>query len=102
MNKEALSVLGLAQRAGKTCAGGAMVTEAIRSRKKPELVILCSDASDNTAKRISDACSFHGVELVRAELSMEELAAALGKSNLSACVCINDRGFKELVLSKMK
>lgn len=51
-------MLGLAQRAGKVASGEFSTEKAVKS-KKAFLVVVASDASDNTKKMFSDMCTFY-------------------------------------------
>lgn len=59
-------MLGLAVRAGGVVFGEAAVREAVR-RKEVYLVIISSDASENTQKRLCNSCEFYGIRLLKAE-----------------------------------
>lgn len=91
MNKNMLGVLGLATRAGKTAAGANNAVEAVRAGKA-KLVLIASDASENTKKQVSDKSRFYKVECVVCDAGSEELGRAIGKSS-SAAVAITDPGF---------
>lgn len=60
MKDKVSGMLGLAERAGKLISGETKVLDAIRSGKA-ELVILATDASDNTKKMFHDKCSSYGI-----------------------------------------
>ena len=92
--KQALNLLGLAQRAGKLVSGEETVIKNIRNNKT-KLVIVCLDASDNTKKKLSDKCQFYHVTYIEAFHSAD-LTQAIGKARM---VCgITDDGFKKGVL----
>ena len=63
-----LNTLGLAARARKIVTGETLITK-IRSNEV-EFVIIASDASDNTKKKITDKCTSYKVEYVIAVLLM--------------------------------
>ena len=87
-----INAFGLAKRAGKCVMGTEMCVENIRN-KKAKLVIAASDLSDNTIKRLSDSCSYHGVELIFAKADKLELGKRLGKNNGTSSAAILDDGF---------
>lgn len=60
-NQAAFQLLGLAARARKVISGEELVIKEIRSGKA-KLVLLASDASANTAKKIKDKCTYYNVE----------------------------------------
>ena len=93
MNNKFLSICGLARRAGKIIIGTNMSVTAIRSSSKPSLVILSSDASENTVKKITDACNYHGISLITPSYTMADLGNAVGQSGGAACITVADDGF---------
>ncbi|WP_071131437.1 L7Ae/L30e/S12e/Gadd45 family ribosomal protein [Enterococcus timonensis] len=86
-----LNLLGLAQRAGKLASGEQTVLQNIRNQNA-KLVLLCSDASDNTQKNIRDKCNFYHIEL-RVVYTSDQLSAALGKKRF-VCALL-DSGFSK-------
>lgn len=96
---KAIKNLGLAKRAGKTTCGIPLIIEALRSQKKPQLVVVSAKASDNSVKKITDKCRFYEVELLSLPITPEELAHAVGHVGGVAAVSVNDSGLAELVRS---
>ena len=82
MIDKVLSTLGLAKKAGKISSGTNLVSTFIRGDKKPALVLLAQDASNNTKKLITSASRHHKVVCISTTYSME-------------------RGFAELVTNKL-
>ena len=99
MNDKILSLCGLAKCAGKVTVGTNMVTSFIRGKVKPQLVILSSDASDNSKKKISDSCEYHNVKLIFSDYTMIELGHAIGQSGGAACIAVADAGFSKAILN---
>ena len=97
MNKNFLGSLGLCAKAGKLIYGVPMIIEAMQKGKKVYLVIEASDTSDNTHKRITDKCSFYGVETIKIDADCIELSSYVGKSSMLAAVAITDEGFYKMV-----
>ena len=97
MDTRILGSLGLCSKAGKLIFGVPMIIEAMQKGKKVFLVIEAGDTSDNTHKRISDKCSFYGVEKIRLDISGSDLASAVGKSSSLAAIAITDEGFYKMV-----
>ncbi len=89
--------LGLCNRAGKISTGSTLI-EDIR-KNKVYFVIIASDASDNTKKKISDKCKFYNVEFIE-KYHSEEISAAIGKNNRMA-VGIMDKGFYAKIKKEM-
>lgn len=90
-----LSMLGLAKRAGKVSTGAFICRKAISSRRA-RLVLLASDASENTKKAISDPCRHYGVKLIEYS-DMESLGHATGGGD-RAVVSVNDCNFAKAIL----
>ena len=55
------SMLGLAMKAGKVVSGEFAVDKSIKDGSA-WLVIIASDASDNTTKKFSNSCEFYEVQ----------------------------------------
>lgn len=77
MNPKLMQTLGLAMRARKVITGEELVVRAIQS-KQAHLVLLSSDASANTAKKITDKCLFYSVPCF-SPLNRMEMGHAIGK-----------------------
>lgn len=94
----ALQLLSLAQRAGKVVSGEFKTEECVKTGQA-RLVIIASDASDNTKKKFRDMCSFYGVEILEYS-DRENLGHYIGKE-FRASVAVTDEGLasKILVLS---
>ena len=99
-----LSLIGFATKAGKLVMGTDKICDEIRRHGMPSddnsgystcgIVIIASDASDNTKKRITNACTYYRVEVYRSKLTQEQLADMIGKSSAAACATF-DRGFAD-------
>jgi ribosomal protein L7Ae-like RNA K-turn-binding protein len=63
MNRQVGQMLGLAMRARKIVTGEELVIHAIRTNQA-KLVLLATDASVNTAKKVRDKCRHYAVPLV--------------------------------------
>lgn len=98
MNQQKLmSILGLAQKAGKIASGDFAVQGAIKSGKA-RLLIIATDASESTKKEYQYLAASRNIENY-CVLSKEQLGGAIGKA-LRAAVVITDEGFiKPIVLS---
>lgn len=94
MNK-ALSMLGLAERAGRIRSGSFQTEEAIRSGKA-RLVILAEDAGENTAGALKNKCDYYDVPL-RIFGESGQLGHAIGREK-RVCIAITDEGFADTVL----
>lgn len=89
-NQAAFQLLGLAARARKVISGEELVIKEIRSGKA-KLVLLASDASANTAKKIQDKCTYYNVEY-RVFGDRYDLGHATGKET-RVSLAIMDAGF---------
>ena len=87
-----LSLLGLAMRGHNLVSGELQTVEAIKTGSAA-LVIVASDASDNTRKLFTDKCAFYDVPCIIYG-TKEELGGAIGKDYRSS-VGICDFGLAE-------
>ncbi len=97
-NKSYLRVsgmLGFAQRAGKLVIGTDLVCRALakNGRGRVELVLVASDASDGTQKKVYSKCEFYKTEVYKVELDSSELGKLLGKTFAPVTVGVKDEGF---------
>lgn len=98
MNSKLFQWLGLAYRAGRIVHGEEGVLKAVRSGQA-QLVILAKDASEATAKKMINKCTFYDVPLIRT-LSRQELGQAIGKAE-RVIVAVTDQGFAKRMLNLM-
>lgn len=97
LNKDVLSLLGLASRARKISTGDVLLKD-IRSQNV-YLVIIANDASDNTKKKYIDKCSYYHIHCLT-DGCIDDLSKAIGKMNRVA-IGITDRGFSDKIKSKL-
>lgn len=100
-NREVLFALGLCAKAGKLVYGVPMVCEALKKQKTVMAVFSAADNSANSAKRLSDRCTFYNVPLYTLCIDGETLSSAVGKSGRLAALAITDQNLCRLVLSKL-
>lgn len=96
-NDRILSMLGLAAKGGKIASGEFQTDKAIKEGKA-HLVIVATDASDNTKKDFHDACSYYKVPY-RERGTKDELGRSIGKE-YRAMVAVTDEGFAKAILRK--
>ncbi|OCA89597.1 YlxQ family RNA-binding protein [Bacillus sp. FJAT-27986] len=96
MQKQWMSLLGLAYRARKVISGEELVIKEIRSRRA-KIVLLSKDASLNTEKKITDKCHFYKVQICRVE-NRTVLGQAIGKDS-RVVVAVLDDGFAKKLIS---
>ncbi len=97
MDNQIKGTLGLCARARKLSTGSTLI-EDIR-KQRVFFVIIATDASDNTKKKISDKCKFYNIEYVE-KYQSEEISNAIGKANRMA-VGIMDKGFYAKIKKEM-
>ncbi|MED4211143.1 YlxQ family RNA-binding protein [Priestia megaterium] len=90
MNEQWISFLGLANRARKLISGEELVVREVR-KQKAKLVLLASDASENTKKKVTDKCSYYNVS-VKIVSDRYTLGQAIGK-DARVVVAVMDEGF---------
>lgn len=90
-NKKIISMLGLAQKAGKVVSGEFSTEKAVKS-KKAFMVIVAGDSSDNTKKMFLNMCEFYKVPIYFFS-EKETIGHAIGKE-FRASLAILDEGFK--------
>lgn len=94
-----LSMLGLAAKAGKIASGEFATEQAVKSGKA-FLVLVSSEASDNTNKKFRNMCSFYQVPMY-VYAPKEALGHAIGKQ-FRASVAVLDEGFAKSLEEKLK
>lgn len=90
-----LSLLGLANRARMLVTGETVINDLKKGLVK--CVIVASDASENTKKRMMNKCAYYNVP-VFVYGSSDELSRAIGKRNRMS-VGILDEGFADKIKS---
>ena len=89
-----LGMLGMAKRAGKLSTGAFVCDKMITSRRA-RLVILASDASENTKKSVTNSCKYYNIKLIEAS-DMSTLGHATGGGD-KAVVSVNDNNFAKAI-----
>ena len=90
-------MLGFAMRAGKVAIGTETVCKAMASKAQPRLVVIASDVSAGTLKKIVTKCEFYGIKSVQINIGADELGDLLGKTYSPAAIAIMDEGFAEQI-----
>lgn len=91
-----LSLLGLATRARKVITGEELVIKEVR-RKRIYVILLSSDASENTKKKILDKCAYYNVP-ARIVSDRRTLGRAVGKDE-RVVIGITDKGFAQKIIA---
>ena len=87
---KALSMIGLATKAGKVASGEFCTEKEVKSGRAC-LVIVADDASDNTKKKFQNMCDFYQVPIYFYK-DKETLGHAMGKE-FRASLVVLDEGF---------
>lgn len=98
--KSLLFRIGLGRKAGKLIIGAEMVCDGVRDGTVL-LVLVASDASQNSRKRILGCADYYNAEVETIDVTTEELGAAIGKSAV-ACVGVTDENIVRLINSRNK
>lgn len=91
-SEKLLSLLGFAARARRLVFGTELCRTAARAGQI-SLVVIAADASQNTKKRVIDACKYYGCDVCQSAVPSAILASRLGKSGVTAVVGLNDHNF---------
>ncbi len=93
-----LSMLGLAEKAGRLVSGEFATEKAVKGRKA-YLVVVAEDASDNTKKLFFNKCRSYSVP-VRVYSDRETIGRALG-CGIRASLAVTDPGFAGAILKRL-
>lgn len=95
MTDKVLSLLSLSKKAGRIKSGGFQTEEAVKSGSAA-LVIIASDASENTKKHFSDMAAFRDIPF-RIYSDSGSLGHALGQE-MRKSLAVTDQGFAKSIL----
>lgn len=98
MDQRTSNLLGLAMRARKLVMGDKLIPGI--QNQSVKLVLIASDASENTKKKLTDKCTYYGIEWMLIDDSVS-LSRAIGKVNRMA-VGVIDEGFSKKISDCMK
>ena len=98
-NDPVLSLLGLSA-AGRNLVSGEFSVEKAIKEGRASLVVVATDASDNTRKSFNDSCSFYQVPIVFYG-TKDELGHALGKEE-RASAAVTDPGLAKSIMTKIR
>ena len=94
-SKKILSMLGLARKAGKVVSGEFATEKAVKTGHAM-VVIVASDASDNTKKKFRNMCAFYEVPMFELD-EKEILGHAIGQE-LRASLAVTDENFARTII----
>ena len=95
MTDKLLSFISLGMRAGAYTPGSDMTQRAARAGKI-KLILLSSDASDNTKKLVYNAANTKNIEVIE-HYTMDVLGAACGKPQLSVIGVKNEKIARQII-----
>ncbi len=98
IENQVISFLGLCMRAGRITSGQEACVDLTRT-KQAALVLMDAGVSENTRKRLTDACHSHNVPIY--ELAEGELGAAIGKKSRMVAALKPD-GMAQKLLTLLK
>ena len=98
-NKNILSLVGLATKAGKTVSGEFSTEKSVKTGKG-YLVIVADDASENTKKKFRNMCEFYQVPICFLS-DKEGLGRAMGKE-FRASLAVQDENFADAILKALE
>ncbi|MDD6070399.1 MAG: ribosomal L7Ae/L30e/S12e/Gadd45 family protein [Clostridiales bacterium] len=95
---KALSMLSIATKAGSTVTGEFSTEKAVKEGRA-YLVVVASDASDNTKKKFSDMCNYYHVTM-KVFSDKVSLGNACGKE-FRASLAVKDKGLADAVIKQI-
>lgn len=95
-----IGALGLAHKAGALIKGNEAVHDAVR-QKKVVLVLLASDASEGSKKKLLTACAYYGVPIREIASDKDSLAKALGSPSPCAAVAVRNHEILKLIQNNL-
>lgn len=94
-----LSYIGIATKARKTVSGEFSTEKAVKEHKA-QLVIVATDASDNTKKMFTNMCTYYKVPIYFFG-DKSELGHAMGKE-MRASLAVLDKGLADAAVKQLK
>jgi len=98
MNNKALSMIGIATKAGKTVTGEFSTEKAVKEGMAC-LVVVASDASDNTKKKFNNMCDYYQVT-IKEFADKNSLGNACGKE-FRASLAVTDMGLANAIIKQI-
>lgn len=99
LNNKIFSMLGLATRSRNIVSGEFMTEKSVKSHQAV-LVLVATDASDNTKKMFRNMCDFYEVPYYEYG-TKEELGHCMGKGIRSSLAVI-DQGFANSIIKNLE
>ncbi len=96
MTNKMISTISLCQKSGNLVSGEESCEKAIRSQKA-KLIIVSSDASDNTKKKFTNSSKYYNIPIYFF-MTKEELGRIIGK-RIRAVLVVTDENFSKLIIN---
>lgn len=96
-NNKLINILSIACRAGKVISGEFVIEKTLSSKNSIKLILLANDVAEATRLKYEKMAQSSRVVLKYVELTKDEMANAIGKTDRAA-VAICDEGFKKAIL----
>ncbi|SCG83404.1 putative ribosomal protein ylxQ [Proteiniborus sp. DW1] len=93
--KKLLSMLGIGRKAGLIISGEMGCIQSLKERKS-KLLIIASDASDNTKSKFQSICNQKNIRYLEIGQKVE-LGESIGKG-LTSVISVNDEAFSKALL----
>ena len=87
-----LSFLGICRKAGKVICGTPLICDQMGKKIKPQLVVIASDASENSVKKLTVKSEFYNIRCIISPATKAELSRAVGKESELAALAITEKG----------
>ncbi|MBE6609655.1 MAG: hypothetical protein E7634_03185 [Ruminococcaceae bacterium] len=98
--QKAYNLIGIAKKAGKVIGGTDMVADRIREKRNAvKAVLISSDASENTLKKIINTATFYKVPAVKTNIDKATLAKITGSMGERSVIGITDEGLAKAIMS---
>lgn len=89
-------MVGMAMRAGKILCGFDTICKAM-AKGGVKLVVITSDASEATKKRLLTKSEFYSIPAIAVPTDSEKLGALIGKTYAPVAIAITDGGLAEQI-----
>lgn len=98
--QKACNLIGIAKKAGKVIGGTDMVADRIKEKRNAvKAVLISSDASENTLKKIINTTTFYNVPAVKTNIDKAMLAKITGSMGERSVIGITDDGLAKAIMS---
>jgi len=95
--KKLYGMIGLAARARRIITGVELINTDLRGKRTVKLVLVASDASENSKKRTVNCCRYYNTEYIENAVKKGDAAHAVGKPGEISAIAICDDGFASAI-----